>query len=165
MEYDWNDCVVKTQLLCEDGGTVATKAGIFEHCLRLTMEISGFIDGWAYRAGKKVYYFADGVGIVRTENEYRGQTTVYELTSYTGAGEGYMPLADGMLRRYDALDAADGFVGAANTAMLPTNARHRDFRRPHRHSRASRRYHPVRRDTGEEAERRLWEQGSGRKRI
>lgn len=53
VEYDWNDCVVKTQLLCEDGGTVATKAGIFEHCLRLTMEISGFIDGWAYRAGKR----------------------------------------------------------------------------------------------------------------
>lgn len=118
VEYDWNDCVVKTQLLCEDGGTVATKAGIFEHCLRLTMEISGFIDGWAYRAGKKVYYFADGVGIVRTENEYRGQTTVYELTSYTGEGEGYMPLADGMLRRYDALDLADGFVGAAEYSYV-----------------------------------------------
>ena len=82
------------------------------------MEISGFIDGWAYRAGKKVYYFADGVGIVRTENEYRGQTTVYELTSYTGEGEGYMPLADGMLRRYDALDLADGFVGAAEYSYV-----------------------------------------------
>ncbi|HBN83987.1 MAG TPA: hypothetical protein DDZ89_09105, partial [Clostridiales bacterium] len=65
--------------------------------------------------GKKVYYFAEGIGIVRTENEYGGgaRTAVYELSTYEGTGEGFMPLADGLLRKYDALDLTDGFVGAA----------------------------------------------------
>jgi hypothetical protein len=72
-------------------------------------------DGWSYRGGKKVYYFAAGVGVVRTENEYCGgaKTTVYELTAYEGTGEGYMPMADGLMRRYDALDLTDGFEAAA----------------------------------------------------
>ena len=71
-------------------------------------------DGWSYRGGKKVYYFAEGIGIVRTENEYCGgaRTAVYELTFFEGVGEGFMPLADGLVRRYEALDLTDGFVGA-----------------------------------------------------
>ena len=106
---------VKTQINCEDGGTVTTKAGTFQNCLKLSLDIGGMTDGLSYRGGKKVYYFADGVGIVRTENEYcsGARVAVYELTSYDGPGEGYMPLADGMKRRYDALDLTDGFVGAA----------------------------------------------------
>ena len=74
----------------------------------------------SYRGGKKVYYFAEGIGIVRTENEYCGgaRTAVYELTSYEGVGEGFMPLADGLVRRYDALDLTDGFVGAAEYAYV-----------------------------------------------
>ena len=62
-----------------------------------------------------MYYFADGIGIVRTENEYcRGaRTAVYELTSYEGTGKGFMPMADGLVRRYYALDLTDGFVGSA----------------------------------------------------
>ena len=106
---------VKTQITCEDGGTITTKAGTFENCFKLCLDIGGMEDGWSYRGGKKVYYFADGIGIVRTENEYCGgaRTAVYELTSYEGVGEGFMPLADGLVRRYDALNLTDGFVGAA----------------------------------------------------
>ncbi len=106
---------IKTQITCEDGGTITTKAGTFENCLKLSLDIGGMTDGHSYRGGKKVYYFANGVGIVRTENEYAGgaRTAVYELTSYAGTGEGYMPIADGLVRRYDALDLTDGFVGAA----------------------------------------------------
>lgn len=106
---------IKTQITCEEGGTVATKAGSFENCLKICLDIGGMNDGWSYRGGKKVYYFAEGVGIVRTENEYCGgaKTAVYELTSFEGVGEGYMPMADGLVRRYDALDLTDGFVGAA----------------------------------------------------
>jgi len=105
---------VRTQITCEDGGTVTTKAGTFENCFKLCLDIGGMEGGWSYRGGKKIYYFAEGIGIVRTENEFCGgaRTAVYELTSYEGVGEGFMPMADGFVRRYDALDLTDGFVGA-----------------------------------------------------
>lgn len=111
---------VRTQITCENGGTITTKAGTFENCFKLCLDIGGMTDGWSYRGGKKVYYFAEGIGIVRTENEYCGgtRTAVYELTSYEGVGEGFMPLADGLVRRYDALDLTDGFVGAVEYAYV-----------------------------------------------
>ena len=114
VEYTKWDRTVKTQITCEDGGTVTTKAGTFENCFKLCLDIIGMDGGWSYRGGKKVYYFAEGVGIVRTENEYCGgaKTAVYELTSYEGTGEGFMPIADGFSRRYDAIGLTDGFVGA-----------------------------------------------------
>lgn len=115
VEYMWWGRPVKTQILCEEAGSIATKAGTFDHCLALSLDIEGFDEGWTYRGGRKKYYFAEGIGIVRTENEYYmgAKKAVYELTSYTGTGDGYMPFADGMVRRYDALDLTDGFVGAA----------------------------------------------------
>ena len=113
VEYNNYGQVIKTQITCEDGGTVTTKAGTFDNCLKLTMNIYGLKDGLAYRGGKKAYYFANGIGIVRTENEYCDglKTAVYELTSYEGTGEGYMPMADGLVRCYDALDLTDGYIG------------------------------------------------------
>jgi len=115
MEYTKWDRTVKTQITCEDGGIITTQAGTFENCLRLCLDIGGMTDGVFYRGGKKVYYFAEGIGIVRTENEFcsGAKTAVYELTAYEGVGEGFMPIADGLVRRYDALDLTDGYVGAA----------------------------------------------------
>ncbi|MBQ2988053.1 MAG: RNA polymerase sigma factor [Clostridia bacterium] len=114
VEYTKWDRTVKTKIVCEDGGTVTTKAGTFENCLKLSLDVGGMNDGWSYRGGKKAYWFAEGVGIVRTESSYCGgiKTAVYELTSYEGTGEGYMPIADGLFRRYDAPDLTDGYVGA-----------------------------------------------------
>ena len=115
VEYNKWDRSIKTQITCEDAGIITTKAGTFENCFKLSLDIGGMTDGVYYRGGKKVYYFAKGIGIVRTENEYcdGARTAVYELTSYEGVGEGFMPAADGLVRRYDALDLTDGFVGAA----------------------------------------------------
>ena len=106
---------VRTQITCEEGGTITTKAGTFENCFRLCLDIGGMTDGWSYRGGKKVYDFAQGIGIVRVGSEYCGgaRTAVYELTDYRGRGEGYMPMCDGMMRRYEAQQLTDGFVGAA----------------------------------------------------
>lgn len=111
----WENSSVKTRIDCQDGGRIATKAGTFENCLKISLDIQGFDEGLSYRGGKKTYYFAEGVGIVRTENEYCDgeRKAVYELTAYQGTGEGYMPMADGMMRRYDAMGLTDGFVGAA----------------------------------------------------
>ena len=114
VEYTKYSSDIKTQITCEDGGTVTTKAGTFENCFKLCLDIGGMSSGLSYREGKKNYYFADGIGIVRVENEYCGgaRTAVYELTSYEGVGEGFMPLCDGFVRRYDGIGFTDGFVGA-----------------------------------------------------
>jgi len=39
---------------------------------------------------------------------YKGNTlsSVYDLTAYDGAGEGYMPVKDGLMRHYDAIGLA-----------------------------------------------------------
>ena len=115
VEYTLWSHEIKTNITCENGGTITTKAGTFDNCFKLCLDVGGLVDGWSYRGGKKVYYFADGIGVVRTENEYCGgaKTAVYELTSYEGVGEGFMPMADGLVRRYDAIDLTDGYVGAA----------------------------------------------------
>ena len=120
VEYTQWSRDIRTQITCEDGGTITTKAGTFENCFKLCLDISGMENGWSYRGGKKVYYFAPGIGIVRTENEYcdGARTAVYELTSYKGVGEGYMSAADGFVRRYDALNLTDGFVGAAEYTFV-----------------------------------------------
>jgi len=121
VEYTlWGRHHVKTQIACEDGGTVTTKAGVFENCLKLSLDIGGMVSGWSYRGGKKEYWFAPSVGIVRAVNLYAGNSrkAVYELTSYEGTGEGYMPMEHGMKRRYDAQGLTDGFVAAAEYTYL-----------------------------------------------
>ncbi|MBO5109971.1 MAG: RNA polymerase sigma factor [Clostridia bacterium] len=109
----WGDAI-KTKIVCTDGGTVQTLAGTFDNCLKLSLDISGLRRGLAYRGGHKEYIFAPGVGIVRTVNEFSEGTkkAVYELTDYQGSGEGYMPMGDGMMRRYEAIGLTDGYVGA-----------------------------------------------------
>ncbi len=111
----WGRRNIKTQIVCSDEECVRTKAGEFKNCLKLTLDISGMDEGWSYRGGKKIYWFAEGIGIVKTVNEYCGgaRQSVYELTEYRGEGRGYMPIEDGLFRRYDAIGLTDGYVGAA----------------------------------------------------
>lgn len=120
VEYTKYDRTIKTHITCEEGGTVTTKAGCFDNCLKLSLDIDGMNDGWSYRGGKKTYYFAQNIGIVRNEIKYCGEarTAVYELTSYSGTGDGYMPIANGIWRRYDALDLTDGFVGSVEYTYI-----------------------------------------------
>lgn len=70
--------------------------------------------GRQYRGLDKTYYFAVGIGIVRADFACLGgvKTVTYELTAYEGSGEGYMPLAGGMMRRYDGIDIPDGYVSS-----------------------------------------------------
>ncbi len=111
---------VRTQITCEDAGTVVTKAGRFENCLKVCLDISGMSGGWSYRGGKKAYYFAEGIGIVRTENEYcEGlKTAIYELAFFEGTAAGFMPMADGFVRRYEAIGLTDGFVGSVEYSYV-----------------------------------------------
>lgn len=101
------------EICCEDGGCIVTKAGSFENCLKVQTNISGYVQGVDYFNGITDYYFAYGVGIVRIEREiYDGASKVqYDLTSYEGTGEGYLPLKDGLFRRYDGIGITDGYIG------------------------------------------------------
>ena len=111
----WGSKPIKTQMTFEDGGTVTTKAGVFENCLKLSLNIEGMTDGITYRGGKKEYWFAEGVGIVKTANAYASgtKTAVYELVSYEGTGKGYMPFEDGLVRFYEAIGLTDGYYASS----------------------------------------------------
>ena len=110
---------VKTRLSCRDVGQVATAAGCFDGCLTVAMEVEGMPDGKLYRGGKHEYTFAPGIGIVRAVFHYKGDSlkAVYELASYRGTGEGYMPMCDGMDRRYEAVGLTGGFVAWTDCAV------------------------------------------------
>ncbi|MBO5261572.1 MAG: sigma-70 family RNA polymerase sigma factor [Clostridia bacterium] len=109
----WGSHPVKTNVKCEDGGRIETRAGAFENCLKITLDISGLGGGLAYREGHKEYYFADKIGIVRVVNEYCNGAIkpTYDLVSYYGEGEGYMPFENGLKRVYEAVNLTDGYVG------------------------------------------------------
>lgn len=112
-EYMFGDSYhVKTSIECEDGGTVKTRAGTFENCLKVSLDSKGLKGGLYYRSGRKDYYFKEGIGLVRVVNEYCSGAikTVYDLVSYKGEGEGYMPFADGLSRIYEATNLTDGYV-------------------------------------------------------
>lgn len=97
---------------CEDGKTVTTAAGTFEDCLKVTIDFSGFSKGHNYMNGKKEYFFAKGIGIVKCIH-HTGRA-VYELTGYEGTGEGYMPLEDGISRHYEGIDFPCGMRGSVD---------------------------------------------------
>jgi hypothetical protein len=114
LKVDIWDYQLITDISCDDAGTVTTSAGTFENCLRVTLDVKGYKSAWLYRGGKMAYYFAPGVGIVRAEHNYKDDTltSVYELTECGGAGDGYMPIADGLYRRYDAIGLTEGCKGS-----------------------------------------------------
>lgn len=114
-KIEWTDGQDKycTHLVCTDGGSVKTAAGEFSDCIKLILDIEGMTGGIKYRGGHREYFIAPGVGIVRVVNPYphKGEVSaIYELTEYRGVGEGYMPFPDGMFRRFDCVNLANGYV-------------------------------------------------------
>ena len=116
VEFDYIEHI-RSRIRCERSAPITTKAGTFENCMKLTICTTGLerARGRQYRGLDKTYYFAEGVGIVRADFVCLDgvKTVTYELTAYGGRGEGYMPLADGMMRRYDGIDIPDGYVSSA----------------------------------------------------
>ena len=116
----WDNYQIKTDVECEAVESITTKAGTFNDCIKLSLNTVGLTDGLGYRSGRKEYYFAHGIGIVRTVNHFRegSRQAVYELTKYEGEGEGYMPIEGGLFRRYDALDLTDGYESAVEYTFV-----------------------------------------------
>ena len=115
IEYKlYDEKTLKVKISCTDGGVVTTKAGTFEGCMKISFDISGMDYSHKYRGGLKEYYFAEGIGIIRAVNELDNlKKAVYELTYYDGKGEGYMPVSDGLVRKYEAVGLTDGFYASS----------------------------------------------------
>lgn len=124
--FIWSSYGITTNVKCEDAGEITTNAGTFS-CIKLTIDSSGLEGGLTYIAGHKEYWLAEGIGIVRTLNEYSegALTAVYELDSYEGVGEGYAPyiLKNGetMTRVYKAVNLYDGCRGEARYYFMGTD--------------------------------------------
>lgn len=112
--YLYDSIPLKVKISCSDGGRITTKAGTFDNCLKISFDIEGMDDYHKYRGGNKEYYFAEGIGIIKAVNELENlKTATYELVSYEGRGEGYMPVCDGLVRKYEAVGLTDGFYASS----------------------------------------------------
>ena len=86
---------------------MTTTLGTFENCLRIRARTSqNESPGITYQNTDKDYYFAPGIGLVRiiTYVASYEDIRIYDLVSYKGTGEGYMPIEDGMERHYKYLN-------------------------------------------------------------
>lgn len=117
IEFQHRGTTTNTTVACRNVGLVHTLAGTFEDCLEVELDVHGPDCGIIYRNGKKTYTYAPGVGLVRVVDEGRTQTVAYELSGYTGTGEGYMPMLDGMDRRFEAVGLTDGYVSTVDYAI------------------------------------------------
>lgn len=112
----WDRYPIETDICCTLCDETETEAGSFKNCLKVAFDVKGIDEtGLSYRGGKKDFYFAEGVGIVRFETQSRDEVVKvrYDLVSYEGVGKGYMPLEDGMMRYYEAKDLTDGYVASS----------------------------------------------------
>ena len=115
----------ETEYSIEDGGTVITEAGSFDSCMLIRINWKNLEGGWKYRGGKMEYYFAPSVGIVRAIHHYdKDQSAVYELTSYTGTGNGYFPFDDGLERHYRAVGLPVEYEGAVDYVCFKDKSGH-----------------------------------------
>ncbi len=121
----WGRRAIQTTIeTVRESAPITVKAGTFDDCITLKLNIDGPKEGWSYRGGVKEYTLARGVGIIRTVNDYAQETkkAIYELVSYDGTGEGYMPIENGMTRRFEAQDLTDGFVAYADYAFVESES-------------------------------------------
>jgi hypothetical protein len=106
-----------TDITVEHLDVVEVAAGRFEDCLKVNFDIKGNDGaGWNnFLKGKKEYYYAKGIGLIKGVHYFKDDTVIpnYELTYYEGTGDGYMPVKDGLFRRYEAMGLIKGYIGKA----------------------------------------------------
>ena len=109
-------------LTVTDGGTVTVPAGTFENCIKLTIEYGSkdeipvdeyFNANQCSILGKKEYYLARGVGIVRFDCDWgKSLDSSLQLTSYKNPAQddSFFPIAIGCEWEYDeAVLTSQGF--------------------------------------------------------
>ena len=117
---DWFKPV--TEVTVEHLDSVEVAAGRFEDCLKVSLDIKSSKNaGWNnFCKGKKEYYYAKGIGLIKGVHYFKDDTVIpnYELTYYEGRGEGYMPVQDGLFRRYEAMGLTKGYIGKAEYTFI-----------------------------------------------
>ena len=132
-DYDNNQTTV--YLSVEEGGTVDTPCGSFENCLKLTFEAEmpgereehyylNWNDGYSFHwCGKKEYWFAPGVGIVRhvcTWGNHISSEMVLNSFDVPGSdGKEYMPVHVGTKWEYVETHLTEEGYRAAHCISIP----------------------------------------------
>lgn len=84
---------------------IETKAGRFENCIKLSYSSNHetWTNGVLFRVVDADWYFAEGIGLVKTVFKLDNFTReiIYELSSYKGEGSGYMPIIPDIERFYE----------------------------------------------------------------
>lgn len=111
---------IDSTIVCTNVGRVTTAAGTFDDCVDVNIAESelSHLGGLWYRSGEMTYTFARGVGIIRAVHNSGRDMSIYELTSYEGVGEGYMPVEVGMRRRYDCVNMDRGYFASSDYAFV-----------------------------------------------
>lgn len=99
---------LKEFVVLEDD-TVITPAGTFKNCRHICFDL----DLTSYFGGKSDCWYAEGIGFVKFTHRIDDHTmAVWQLTEYTGVGEGYFPVVDGLYRKYEPDCIGDGYRAA-----------------------------------------------------
>lgn len=122
-QLPYSDEKLTAHIVVENGELVTVTAGTFENCLKVT--VTSEKDGeseknrryywWSYDCcGKKTFYFAPNVGVVRHECDWGNGdlVSVCELSEYTStatAGE-YMPVYISCSWVYDETTIEDAYI-------------------------------------------------------
>lgn len=133
-DYDNNQTTV--YFAVEEGGTVETPCGIFEDCLKLTFEAEmpgereehyylNWNDGYTFHwCGKKEYWFAPGVGIVRHVctwgNHISSEMVLKSFDAPGSDGKEYLPVHIGTKWEYVETHLTKEGYRAAYCVSVPT---------------------------------------------
>ena len=107
------------------GETVTVPAGTFENCVHIQFDMRD-LGGteMAYRGGWQDYWFAPGVGIVQYFRLLGNTYDCYwQLTEYSGTGDGYFPSGDGLFRRYEPKNLRNGFRSSLEITFVCEDGR------------------------------------------
>lgn len=103
---------ISTDLSVAENERVITPAGTFDDCRHVILDVSGYGGGLGYFGGHMECWYAEGVGLVKYKRPVNDTVeNVWELTEYKGKGDGFFPINDGLVRRYEPKDIGDGCRG------------------------------------------------------
>lgn len=112
INVDYYRTAVSTDISVLENERVSTPSGTFNDCRHVCLDVKGFEGGLGYFGGHMECWYAEGVGLVKYKRPVNDEVeNVWELTAYEGEGEGFFPINDGLIRRYEPEDIGDGCRG------------------------------------------------------
>ncbi|MBO4769652.1 MAG: RNA polymerase sigma factor [Clostridia bacterium] len=109
---DYYGTPINTAVSVSENECVNTPAGTFENCRHVNLDVTGFEGGLGYFGGRMECWYANGIGLVKYKRPVNDEVeNVWELTAYEGEGDGFFPINDGLIRRYEPKDIGDGCRG------------------------------------------------------